>query len=387
MLMKWIYYHWFGYVRVNLEGFFINRFLNLCKNENIDICSLVSDNGTYIKFEVLKRDFKKIKHIAKKTKCRVKIERKIGVPFFLNKYKKRKVFAVALSAVAFFIIFLSNFVWDIDVIGCEHMLEKDIVDILNKKGISIGKSKHNINFEKIENEIKIENPKIAWIGIDIEGTQINAQIKEAIEIPDVIDNNVSSNIIAIQDAKITKMVVRNGTPRVTIGQDVKKGDVLVEGVMEGMYKGVRDVCADADITGVVYVSKEKFENFVQENKVKTGNVETDFSINIKKNKINFNKRVSKFKKYDTIRTNNKIKLFSKFLFPFEIEKIIREEYILENKTYSKEELENKILKELEENLEVTYNISKYNEKYKRRDVVVNENQMRYISQINIRNPN
>ena len=62
-------------------------------------------------------------------------------------------------------------------------------------------------------------------------------------------------------------------------------------------------------------------------------------------------------------------------------------YILENKTYLKEELENKILKELEENLEVTYNISKYNEKYKRRDVVVNENQMRYISQINIRNPN
>ena len=181
MLMKWIYYHWLGYVRVNLEGFFINRFLNLCKNENIDMCSLVSDNGTYIKFEVLKKDFKKIKHIAKKTKCRVKIEKKIGIPYFLNKYKKRKVFAVALSAVTFFIIFLSNFIWDIDVIGCEHMLEKDIVDILNKKGISIGKSKHNINFEKIENEIKIENPKIAWIGIDIEGTRISAQVKEAIE--------------------------------------------------------------------------------------------------------------------------------------------------------------------------------------------------------------
>ena len=47
----------------------------------------------------------------------------------------------------------------------------------------------------------------------------------------------------------------------------------------------------------------------------------------------------------------------------------------------------RLLKELEENLEVTYNISKYNEKYKRRDVVVNETSERFISHINIRSPN
>ena len=254
------------------------------------------------------------------------------------------------------------------------MTEEKLLDILSDKGISIGKFNKGINLEKIENEIKIENPEIAWIGIDIDGTNVKMQIKESIEIPKIIDENISSNIIAIQDAKITKLVVRSGTPRVTIGQDVKKGDILVEGVMEGKYKGMRDVHADADITGVVYLTKEKREDYIQENKVLTGEVEKDFSIIIKKNKINFDKRVSNFKKYDTIRTNNKIKLFSKFSIPIEIEKIIREEYILEKKEYSEKELEEKILKELEESLEVTYNISKYNEKYKRRDVVVNKDE-------------
>lgn len=374
MFFKWIYYHWFGYVEVILEGFFINRFLNMCSNEKIDIRSLERENGTYIKFEILRKDFKRIRHIAKKTKCKIKIERKCGIPFLLYKYKKRKIFAVAPCAVAFFVIALSNFIWSIEVTGTDKMTEEMLLDILSDKGISIGKFNKGINLEKIENEIKIENPEIAWIGIDIDGTNVKMQIKESIEIPKVIDENISSNIIAIQDAKITKLVVRSGTPRVTIGQDVKKGDILVEGVMEGKYKGMRDVHADADITGVVYLTKEKREDYIQENKVLTGEVEKDFSIIIKKNKINFDKRVSNFKKYDTIRTNNKIKLFSKFSIPIEIEKIIREEYILEKKEYSEKELEEKILKELEESLEVTYNISKYNEKYKRRDVVVNKDE-------------
>lgn len=372
MFVKWLYYHWFGILKISLEGFFINRFLNLCNNEEINIMSLERENGTYIKFEILKKDFKKIRYIAKKTKCKVKIENKIGLPFLLNKYKRRKVFAVALSAVAFFIVVLSNFIWDIEVTGCENILAEEVVDILDKKGISIGKFNNGINFDKIENEIKIENPEIAWIGIDSDGTKINVKIKEALEIPKMIDENVPTNIVAIQDARITKLVVRNGTARVTVGQDVKKGDILVEGVMEGKYKGVRDVHADADITGVVYVEKEKTEMYNQESKIKTGNVEKSFSIIIKKNKINFDKRVSKFKKYDTIRTNNKIKLFSKFLLPIDVEKTVKEEYILESKTYSKEELEEKIVKQLEENLEVTYNISKYDEKNKIRDVMVNE---------------
>lgn len=372
MFVKWLYYHWFGILKISLEGFFINRFLNLCNNEEINIMSLERENGTYIKFEILKKDFKKIRYIAKKTKCKVKIENKIGLPFLLNKYKRRKVFAVALSAVAFFIVVLSNFIWDIEVTGCENILAEEVVDILDKKGISIGKFNNGINFDKIENEIKIENPEIAWIGIDSDGTKINVKIKEALEIPKMIDENVPTNIVAIQDARITKLLVRNGTARVTVGQDVKKGDILVEGVMEGKYKGVRDVHADADITGVVYVEKEKTEMYNQESKIKTGNVEKSFSIIIKKNKINFDKRVSKFKKYDTIRTNNKIKLFSKFLLPIDVEKTVKEEYVLESKTYSKEELEEKIVKQLEENLEVTYNISKYDEKNKIRDVMVNE---------------
>ena len=376
-----------GMVKIKVEGFFIERFLNLCKNENIIFKSLEKKDSSFITFEIMKSDFRKLKVIARKTGCKVKIEKKTGIPFIINRYKKRKVFAVAVSVIAFFIIGLSNFIWEVEIDGLQNIGEEDFMNYIEEKGIKVGCFKPYINIEQIENEIKIQREDIAWIGIEFYGTKAKVSIKESIKIPEIINKEEIVDIVSNYDAKIEKIIVRDGTARVKEGDIVKKGDLLVEGIIEGKYKEDRKVHADADILGIVLYSSEKFDTYIQKNKVKTGRVESKNSINIKNFKINFNKRVSKFEKYDTIRTNNKIRLFSNFFIPVEIEKIKFEEFYFEDKKYSKEELENMIVKELEEELEMLYKISQYADEHKRRDVVVNETSERFISHINIRSPN
>ena len=76
-----------GMVKVKVEGFFIERFLNLCKNEKIIFKSLERKDNAFINFEIMKSDFRKLKSIAKKTGCKVKIEKKTGIPFIINRYK------------------------------------------------------------------------------------------------------------------------------------------------------------------------------------------------------------------------------------------------------------------------------------------------------------
>ena len=376
-----------GMVKIKVEGFFIERFLNLCKNENIIFKSLEKKDSSFITFEIMKSDFRKLKVIARKTGCKVKIEKKTGIPFIINRYKKRKVFAVAVSVIAFFIIGLSNFIWEVEIDGLQNIGEEDFMNYIEEKGIKVGCFKPYINIEQIENEIKIQREDIAWIGIEFYGTKAKVSIKESIKIPEIINKEEIVDVVSNYDAKIEKIIVRDGTARVKEGDIVKKGDLLVEGIIEGKYKEDRKVHADADILGIVLYSSEKFDTYIQKNKVKTGRVESKNSINIKNFKINFNKRVSKFEKYDTIRTNNKIRLFSNFFIPVEIEKIKFEEFYFEDKKYSKEELENMIVKELEEELEMLYKISQYADEHKRRDVVVNETSERFISHINIRSPN
>ena len=127
MLIKIIYMFFSGYITLIVEGFFIERFINICMNKKIFLQDIKRENNTYLKVKILKSDFKEIRHIAKKTKCKIKIEKKSGLPFVMNKYRKRKVFAVAVLVIAIFIFTLTKFIWNIEVIGNENIPKEEII--------------------------------------------------------------------------------------------------------------------------------------------------------------------------------------------------------------------------------------------------------------------
>ena len=64
-----------------------------------------------------------------------------------------------------------------------------------------------------------------------------------------------------------------------------------------------------------------------------------------------NKGVSKFEIYDTIETENKIKLFSDFYLPISIIKTTNKEVKNEEKTYTLDEAKNLGIQELEQELD------------------------------------
>ena len=88
-----------GYVRIEVEGYYIERFINICTNNKILIWNLKREKGVKLYLNIGIKDFKKISTVARKTNCKVKILRKRGIPFLLNKYKKRKIFAIFLILI------------------------------------------------------------------------------------------------------------------------------------------------------------------------------------------------------------------------------------------------------------------------------------------------
>ena len=138
MFFKILTYYILGYVNISVEGYFIERFINICISKKILLWNVKRKKSSFLYVNIGMRDFRKIKEIAKITKCRVKIEKKKGLPFLLHKYKKRKLFLASLITILLSIFALSNFVWNIEVIGNETISKEEIIEQANENGLTIG---------------------------------------------------------------------------------------------------------------------------------------------------------------------------------------------------------------------------------------------------------
>ena len=217
------------------------------------------------------------------------------------------------------------------------MKQKEILQFIQSQGVDIGKYKNNIDTQNLINKLRIERDDIAWVGMEIKGTNLIIEIVEADKKPEIINENEYCNIISTKDAIIYKVKAQNGTPIVEESNIVKKGDILIKGVMEGKYTEPRYVHAEGEIIAKVWYSDKEKVYYNQTLENKTGNSEKKYSINIKNFQINLFKTLSNFKNYDTIRTIKKLKLTSNFYLPIEI--VVNENFEKQNNqiTYKKNE--------------------------------------------------
>lgn len=336
MLLKIFINYILGYVKVMVEGYYIERFINICTNSDILIWNLRREKNIRLYFNIGINDFKKLGKIAKKTKCRVKIESKQGIPFLLNKYRKRKIFLILLFTVMGAIYISSNYVWNIEIIEKDGAEIENIIQDLQTAGLSIGKPKSKIDKKDVINQIRLNRSDIAWMGIELKGTNAIVKIVKAEETPQIVDENEYCNIVADKDGLITKINSQNGTAKVKEGDVVQKGTILIAGVMEGKYTEPRYVHASGEIQAKVWYTKSKKIEYIQTQKIPTGRKEKKYGIKIKNFQIFLSKSLPKFKLYDTIETENKIKIFSNYYFPISVSVTTFKEYEEEYEEYDLE---------------------------------------------------
>ena len=339
-----------GYVRIRVEGFFIERFINMCISKRILLMDIQREKSSIMYAKVGLADYKKLRQIAKKTKSKVKIQSRKGLPFILHKYRKRKIFLALFMVIIIGIIISSNYIWNIEVVGNVNISTREIIQSLEASGLTIGTSKNDIDTDTIINKIRLSRDDVAWIGITVKGTNAIVKVKEADKAPNILDENKYCNIIADKTGMITKINVQNGTATVKVGDIVEKGMTLVNGYLEGKYTGTRYVHGAAEIEAKIWYTKKEKASLVQQIAVQTGNEEKKYSIKFKKNKINLFKTLSKFEKYDTINEDKKLMLFSNFYLPIEIIKTTNKEYVLQEITYTEQQLIEILTKKLKKEL-------------------------------------
>ena len=219
-----------GIITVQIEGFFTERFINLCRINNIKIWEIRNIVKGVIRFKMNIADFKKLRSITKKTKCKVSIKEKKGLYFTLFKYRKRKLIFVFLFLIIVFSIAFSTFIWDIDIVGNERVSKEIIISKLKDSGLYIGRNKIGLDKKEVVNELRAMENELSWVGIEIDGTRAIVKVVEKTRMDEKnIQQTSIGDIKATKSGVITKLVSESGTSKFKALDYVNKGDTLIEG--------------------------------------------------------------------------------------------------------------------------------------------------------------
>lgn len=340
-----------GFVNITVEGFFVERFINHCINQKVFLWAIKRKSSTLLTANININDFKKVRNIAKKTKCKININSKKGFPILLHKYRKRKLLLFLTIPVILAVLISSRFVWNIEVVGTEKISSQEIIRQLEEEGVCIGKKKSSIDSKKVINNIRLKREDISWMAIDLKGTNVIVNLVEAEKKPNIIDKNAYCNIVSDQKGMITKVTADTGTALVKPGDIVEKGDILIGGYMEGKYTDTRYVHSKGKVEAKVWYTKSTKSGLTREISEETGNQKNKYSINMNNFKINLYKSLPNFENYDTINETNKIRLLKNFYLPIEVNKTTYVEKRKSQITYGKEELKAILINELEKQFE------------------------------------
>lgn len=106
-----------------------------------------------------------------------------------------------------------------------------------------------------------------------------------------------------------------------------------------------------EIEAKVWYTKSKKVLYNTTERHETGNIENKYKIKINNFEINLSKRLSKFEIYDTIDTENKVRVFSDFYLPISVIKTTNKEVKEEQKEYTIEEAKELGIQQLQEELD------------------------------------
>lgn len=371
MLMRFL--RWFtGYLYVSIQGYSPGRFINLCSNNHILLWDLKTVKGGYECFISIK-GYKQIRPIAKKTKTRAHIIERHGFPFVCNRFRKRKVFLLGFTLSIVLIYVMSLFLWNITIQGEYSHTKEELLKYLNNQNIHSGVLKHKINCRDIEDNIRKNYVDIGWVSAEMKGTRLIIKLKETTLKEKENINVTPHHIVALKDGIISSIVTREGTPQVKVGDVVKKGDILVSGIIDIVRDNTellnrKIVASDADIImkTVYNYEEEVMLNYIK--KEYSGREKRGYGIGTNEHIINIYKPFKQFDKYDIIESENNLKLTENFYLPFILSKRTYKEYSEQEKTYTKEET-----------IELLNNkLSLYIDKLMKKGVVVIENNVKIV---------
>ncbi|NEW05206.1 sporulation protein YqfD [Paenibacillus sp. SYP-B3998] len=258
-----------GYVRVQLRGKGCENIINPMLESGFSIWDIEPNGDDKLEMHILIKDFFRLRPLLKRTGFRMHVLHRHGLPFFMGRLGRRKLFLGGIAAFVIALYVLTSLVWQVSVEGNERISTVDILQAASKQGIHTFQWKFKLKkTEELSREIQGMLPNAAWVGVEIRGTHVTIKVVEA-TVPDKGPLMNPRNLVASKSAIVTEILSVKGRPMVKPNTYVRKGDVLISGTI-GDEQNNQVVVARGKVKGIVWYTSHIEVPLTRTYKVYTG---------------------------------------------------------------------------------------------------------------------
>lgn len=228
MLLRRVWFYIRGYVIILVRGSFLEKFVNLAVAEGIQLWDVKRAGPDILTCKAGIAGFKRLRVPLRKSQCRARIKRRVGLAFTVHRVLRRPVLLAGMIVFLGLIYFLSGYVWFVEIQGLKTVKRAEVLRVLADAGVRPGQRRSAINARFAEDEITRRVEGLSWAGLRLRGTVAVVDVVEK-EMPRAEAEAGEGDLIAAKDAIVERLYVLKGYPLVTGGQTVHKGDVLISG--------------------------------------------------------------------------------------------------------------------------------------------------------------
>jgi similar to stage IV sporulation protein len=313
------------------------RLLNILWNENVNVINIKRIDVATIRISIDYNDYDILVEVVRNLNGKSKIVSKTGILFIVGKLKSKLFLAIGGMVFLTILLYLSTYVWSIEINTKKNVSPYELRQQLYSIGIKPGISKDEIDVKDIEKQLENMNSEILWLRARIEGSTLKIFIEEKVNPPEIKEGKYG-NLVAKMDGEVSRVYAFSGRSSVHIGDMVKVGDVVIEGI-NGKEEDPYQVVPDGVVMANTFYEKSMTTKIEGTELKRSGEKDSDIYIKILGKKIYLKKAIKEFKEYDKIEESgkiiNKVNYFEKKEYPVQL---------------SKEEAIDKAVKELEESL-------------------------------------
>lgn len=321
-------------IKVKVEGKNVNNYLKWLIKNKIFIYKLRIKGSNILYLLVNLKDYDMLHKYSKSYE--ITILKYYGIRKYLNGIYKNKFIFISLFISAILLFVMSRMIFSIDIV----YNDKDMVSLVSKELYKhqVTRFRFKKSFKKltkIKKEILDNNKdKLEWIEIIESGTKYIVKLVERNK--EIEEKSFKyQSIVTSKNAIITSIKAYNGEKVKEVNDYVKKGDVIISGILTEPSGEIIYKKAKGKVFGEVWYQLEVDYPFYYKEEKLTGKKKEGYILNF------LNKRIPLlgFSNYHTYEKDTKV-IFKDNIFPFNFIKEKQYETIIKEEIYTEEEVVN-----------------------------------------------